>query len=71
LNSNPKKFGKKDPNERGIRCSVCYIFMMMVKLGKIGMKFEKTLFGIKSLKNVNQITSPNYPKLPLKINYYP
>jgi hypothetical protein len=45
LNSNPKKFGKKDPNERGIRCSVCYIFVMMVKIGKIGTKFEKTPFS--------------------------
>jgi hypothetical protein len=50
LNPNPKKFEKKDPNDCDIRCSVCYIFAMMVKIGKIGTKFEKPLFGIKSLK---------------------
>jgi hypothetical protein len=44
LNPNPKKFGKKQPNEHGIRCSVFYICAMMVKIGKIGSKFEKPLF---------------------------
>jgi hypothetical protein len=44
LNPNPKKFGKKDPNEHGIRCSVCNIFAIMVKVGKFGTKFENPLF---------------------------
>jgi hypothetical protein len=42
---------KKDLNELGIRCGVFYIFAMMVKIGKIGSKFENPFFGIKSLKN--------------------
>jgi hypothetical protein len=51
LNPNPKKFGKKDPNECGICCSVFYIFAMMVKIGKIGSKLKKKpFFKIKSLK---------------------
>jgi hypothetical protein len=45
LNSNPKKFRKRDPNERGIRGSVFYIFAIMVKIGKICLKFEKTPFS--------------------------
>jgi hypothetical protein len=60
LNPNSKKFEKKDPNERGMRCRLCYIFAMMVKIGKIGIKFEKPLFRNKiPEKMVNQITSPN------------
>jgi hypothetical protein len=41
LNPSPKKIEKMYANERGIRCSVCYIFVMMIKIGEIGMKFEK------------------------------
>jgi hypothetical protein len=50
LNPNAKKFGKEDPNELGICCSIFYIFAMIVKIGKIGSKFKIPFFGIKSLK---------------------
>jgi hypothetical protein len=45
----PKNF-EKDPDECGIRCSVCYIFVMMIKIGKLEQNLENPFLGIKSLK---------------------
>jgi hypothetical protein len=71
-NRTPYGVAPEPSNERGVRCSVFYIFTMMVKIEKTGSKFEKSLFRGKIFENmVNQINfSKNYPKLSLKTNYF-